>query len=365
MDNVPYELLEKIVALYIEDLCPIPRRVTLPIDLALVDQRTLLAATRVSWRSILVDSPRYAERLLEKAANILGGKRLGEETRRLHIHSRSRPPEWHCLPDVLRAFPNLNTLSINFRHLTRGLVPRPWAPLGAAMLPYPAGLTHLQLDEAPSVDEVAALSASLPSLQFLGVHRVTSQSPPTTTTLHFPALTHLALGDHTFYHPRKEYGVLMAAFAVGGLMPKLEALELLHYAGDPRPLLARFGKQLKFLSYPTRPDDEGFLSQATPYDYDEEEVPLDLCPNIRTLRLFFHATIVHGDHRQRSMRVEIVTINIVTPGGGKMTGGGERASSEEASRRYEQVHRVCRMEGHSLEIVAYRGVWKDICIIRK
>ncbi|KAF5338006.1 hypothetical protein D9611_014974 [Ephemerocybe angulata] len=97
------------------------------------------------------------------------------------------------------------------------------------------------------------------------------------TTLHFPALTHLALGDYAFYHPRKEYGVLMAAFAVGGLMPKLEALELLHYAGDPRPLLERFGKQLKFLSYPTHPDDEGFLSHPTPYgDEEEVDVPLDL-----------------------------------------------------------------------------------------
>ncbi|KAF6745293.1 hypothetical protein DFP72DRAFT_1077731 [Ephemerocybe angulata] len=273
MDNVPYELLEKIVALYIEDLPSRPEQGKLPRNLALVDHRTWLAAT---------------------------------------------PP---ALPDVIRAFPNLNTLSLDFRRYLP--VPRPWDPLKTCLLPYPAHLKRLQLDEAPSVDEVAALSASLPSLQFLGVHRVTSQSPPTTTTLHFPALTHLALGDHTFYHrPGKEYGVLMAALAVGGSMPKLETLELLHYSGDPRPLLERFGKQLKSLSYPTRHDDE-----------EELEVPLHLCPDIRTLKLFPYTLVrIHTPMRQ------LTTVEIVT------TDRGRRTPSEAANQLYEQVHRVCRME---------------------
>ncbi|KAF6740939.1 hypothetical protein DFP72DRAFT_863882 [Ephemerocybe angulata] len=259
-----------------------------------------------------------AGRLLERADAIVGGKRLGDITRCLHIPSRGPPEMWRspALPDVIRAFPNLNTLSLDFRRYLP--VPRPWDPLKTCLLPYPAHLKRLQLDEAPSVDEVAALSASLPSLQFLGVHRVTSQSPPTTTTLHFPALTHLALGDHTFYHrPGKEYGVLMAALAVGGSMPKLETLELLHYSGDPRPLLERFGKQLKSLSYPTRHDDE-----------EELEVPLHLCPDIRTLKLFPYTLVrIHTPMRQ------LTTVEIVT------TDRGRRTPSEAANQLYEQVHR--------------------------
>ncbi|KAF6743349.1 hypothetical protein DFP72DRAFT_1077726 [Ephemerocybe angulata] len=381
MERVPIEILEKIVALYIQDLPRRPRYEAIPlVPLALVlNHRTLVTAMIVSWRSIWVNNPRHIQGLLEKAADVVDGKRLGDQTRVLRIGGPrcARAARWeHRLPDLFTGFPNIHTSFMDFRRYG----PRceiPWGPLKTCVLPYPTHLTRLQIDEAPSVNDVAAVSASIPRLQFLAVRRVASPSPRTTTALEFPALTHLALGDsdHSIELPCGRYKVLMGALAVGGSIPNLETLELLNYDGDSRPLLKRFGKQLKSLSHPTRSptrvqqeeeeqqqegedeeqqeededrdedededeDEDGDKDKDKDKDKedgdeDEEEKALLLCPDIRTLKLFLRKPVrIHTPMNQ------LTTVEIFI---GRQWEDDDDRRSEDRILFYDLVHQVCRI----------------------